>query len=130
MGRLEGITVGDVGAILDGSEEGVQEGDLLGIIVGTLEGILDGITDGAMEGILVGIAVGDTVPTTNHWPQDEPELATRVLVLALNTPVIPVIVTSAPVTAPIFIPETQAGAVVALVSRGIQLPCEPAAVVL
>ena len=83
----------------------------------------DETTTGATDGWLLGLT------TNTHWPHDAVEDATRVPVVPPYVPVNPVMVTSEPVTAPILPPDTQGYAPEAVVASGIQLPCDPDALV-
>ena len=80
--------------------------------------------------------LGYTLST--HWPHDEVDVDTRVPVVALLVPFMPVIVTCDPVTALTPPPDAQAVPVepppalvaVAVMASPSQLPCDPDAVLL
>ena len=76
-------------------------------------------------GILVaGIGVG-LFDTMVQVPHEDDEEDTRVPVVEEYVPVIPVMLTSDPVTAPTPPPDTQAGGLSAVVASASQLPCVP-----
>jgi len=94
---------------------------------GAIEDLVDGTTVGTPDD---GVLLGLLPPPSTHCPHDAVPDDTRVPVVGLYDPVMPVIVTSEPVTAFTPPPDTQATVPCAVVASPSQLPRDPEAVLL
>jgi len=131
-GAREGLTLrlGVTLALSNGDDDDPPDGVAVsGDDEGAIEDLVDGTTVGTPDD---GVLLGLLPPTSVHCPHDAVPDDTRVPDVELYDPVMPVIVTSDPVTALTFTPppDTQATVPCAVVASPSQLPCDPDAVLL
>jgi hypothetical protein len=129
-GAREGLTLrlGITLAFNNGDDDDPPDGVAVsGDDEGTIEDLADGTTVGIPDD---GVLLGLLPPPRAHCPHDDDPDDTRVPVVELYDPVMPVIDTSDPVTALTPPPDTHATVPAAVVASPSQLPCDPEAVLL